>query len=271
VGGALLRALDPAAVGTYRHRRIEGLRQLDVTDGAGLQRLLDDVKPHIVFFPAAEANVDWCELHAAEAHAMNVVPAVAALTATKERGGRFVFFSTDYVFDGERGPYAETDPVNPRSVYAKHKREIEERVLDTGQTVVRTTSVFGRELAPGKNFVLRALARFAAGESVTAPSDQVSTPTWADDLAVGAIRVAERGGIWHVAGPDLLARDQFARLVARVFGLDEGLVRSVSTADLQQAARRPLRSGLKTDKLLQATGLRLLPLASALERFRDSL
>jgi dTDP-4-dehydrorhamnose reductase len=229
------------------------------------------VRPEVVFFPAAEPNVDWCELHAAEAYQVNVVPAVAALMATKERGARFVFFSTDYVFNGERGPYVETDPVKPQSVYAEHKREVEERVLGAGQTVVRTTSVFGREVAPGKNFVLRVVARLAAGEIVTAPRDQVSTPTWADDLALGAIRVAARGGIWHVAGPDLLARDQFARLVADVFGLDESLVRSVSTAELRQPARRPLRSGLNTDKLVRETGLRPLPLRAALERLRASL
>jgi dTDP-4-dehydrorhamnose reductase len=266
-----LRALDSAAVGTYRTRRIDGLRHLDAADGAGIQRLLSDVQPDVVFFPAAEPNVDWCELHATEAYQANVVPAVAALRATEESGARFVFFSSDYVFDGERGPYVETDPVNPQSVYAQHKREIEERVLDAGQTVVRTTSVFGQEVAPGNNFVLRVVARLAAGEVVTAPSDQVSTPTWADDLALGAIRVAERGGIWHVAGPDLLARDQFARLVADVFGLDASLVRSVSTFELQQPARRPLTSGLNTDKLLRETGLRIGSLRSALERFRDSL
>jgi dTDP-4-dehydrorhamnose reductase len=271
VGGALLRALGATAVGTYRSRPLAGLRQLDVTNTDAVGHVLRDVRPQVVYFPAAEPNVDWCETHPSEAHATNVAPALAALDAVKRSGARFVFFSTDYVFDGQSGPYAETDAVNPRSVYAKHKRLVEESVLDTGDTVVRTTTVYGREIAPGKNFVLRMVARIRAGETVTAPSDQVSTPTWADELAIAVVAVADRGGIWHVAGPDLVARDDFARHVARVFALDEGRVKSVTTAELRQAAPRPLLGGLRTSKLNTETGITLLPLHAALKRFRDSL
>jgi dTDP-4-dehydrorhamnose reductase len=266
-----LRALGPAALGTYRSRQVEGLRHLDVTDKEAVERVIDDVRPTVVFFPAAEPNVDWCETHADEAHALNVLPALATLAAVRERRARFVFFSTDYVFDGERGPYVETDPVNPLSVYARHKRAVEERVLEAGETVVRTTTVFGREIAPGKNFVLRLVARLRAGETATIPVDQVSTPTWADELATAAIAVAERSGVWHAAGPDILQRDEFARLVADVFELDRTLVTSVATSELRQPARRPMRAGLKTDKLARETGLTFLPLRSALERFRASL
>jgi len=271
VGGALLRALGPAAVGTFRSRPVEALRHLDVTNVEKVKQLLDELEPEVVFFPAAEPNVDWCETHPTEAHALNVLPANNTLVAAREHGARFVFFSTDYVFDGEHGPYVETDPVNPLSVYARHKRDVEESVLDAGETVVRTTTVFGREIAPGKNFVLRLVARLRAGETATIPADQVSTPTWADELATAAITVAQRGGIWHAAGPDLLPRDEFAQLVADVFGLDKGLVTAVTTFDLRQPARRPMRAGLRTDKLARETGLRFLPLRTALQRFRDSL
>lgn len=266
-----MRALGSAAVGTYRSRPLEGLRRLDVTNGEAVRHVLRDVQPRVVYFPAAEPNVDWCETHPDEAHALNVSPAIAALHATRGSGARFVFFSTDYVFDGERGPYVETDPVNPLSVYAKHKLEVEQNVLDAGETVVRTTTVYGREIAPGKNFVLRVVARIKAGETVTAPADQISTPTWVDELAAAAVAVAERGGIWHLAGPDLVARDEFARLVAQVFALDDGLVSSVTTAELRQTASRPRLGGLRTAKLTSATGVTFLPLRTALEQFRDSL
>lgn len=270
VGGALLRALGPTAVGTYRSRPVEALRQLEVTNSDTLAQVLGEVEPDVVYFPAAEPNVDWCEMHPTEAHALNVIPAISTLAAAKAHRARFVFFSTDYVFDGERGPYVETDPVNPLSVYARHKRQVEERVLEAGETVIRTTTVFGRELAPGKNFVVRLVARIRAGETATIPADQVSTPTWADELAAATVKVAQLGGVWHVAGPDSLARDEFARLIADVFGLDRGLVTSVATSDLHQAARRPMLAGLRTDKLVRQTGVTFLPLRSALERFRDA-
>jgi len=266
-----MHALGSDAVGTYRSRALEGLRQLDVTNGGAVRDVLHDVRPRVIYFPAAEPNVDWCETHPNEAHALNVAPAIAALHAARESGARFVFFSTDYVFDGERGPYLETDPVGPLSVYARHKLEVEASVLEAGDTVVRTTTVYGREIPPGKNFVLRVVARIRAGEKVTVPADQVSTPTWSNELAAAAVGVAERGGIWHIAGPDLVARDEFARLIAQVFTLDVGLVAPVPTSELHQAARRPLRAGLRSEKLRNETGTALLPLRSALERFRDSL
>lgn len=270
VGGALLRAIGSDATGTYRDRPAPGLRHLDVRDALELDAALADVAPSIVFFPAADPNVDWCEMHPAEAHAANVDIALRALAQTRAAGARFVFFSTDYVFDGEAGPYREDAPVWPLSVYARHKLEVEEQVLGAGGTVIRTTTVFGAEQPPGKNFVLRLVARLRAGEMATIPRDQLSTPTWSDELARASVAVAERGGVWHVAGPDLLARHEFARLVANVFGLDPSLIRPIPTSQLQQAARRPMRAGLLSEKLQREAGITLLPLRTALERFRAS-
>lgn len=269
VGGALLRALGSDVVGTYRDRPAPGLCHLDAVDEREVNRVFADVRPSVVFFPAAEPNVDWCETHPDEAHARNVGTALYALATSRSARASFVFFSTDYVFDGEAGPYAEDAAVNPLSVYARHKCEVEEAVLESGGTVVRTTTVFGAEMPPGKNFVVRLVARLRSGERATIPNDQLSTPTWSDDLARGSVAVARRGGIWHVAGPEMLARDEFARVIASVFGVDPGLIQPVSTAELKQAARRPMRAGLHTDKLRRETGVALLPVRTALERFRD--
>lgn len=255
VGSALLRAIGPQATGTYRSRPVDGLRHLDAHDVASLRDLVDAVEPAVVFFPAAEPNVDWCELHPDEAREANVVPALAALDAARGHGASFVFFSTDYVFDGQDGPYEESADVHPLGVYGAHKREVEERVLEAGCTVVRTTTVFGTELPPGKNFVLRLVARLRAGEVATIPSDQLATPTWSDDLARASVAVAHDPGVWHAAGPDLMSRIQFARLIARTFDCDELLIRPVSTDELRQPARRPLRAGLRTEKIAKAKGV----------------
>src|SRR6266542_4179097 len=79
VGSALLRALPPGAVGTYRTRAAEGLRQLDARDAASVQRLVQELRPTVVYFPAAEPNVDWCEQHPDDAWHANVEPAIGAL------------------------------------------------------------------------------------------------------------------------------------------------------------------------------------------------
>lgn len=249
VGGALLRALGHDGVGTYLSRPRPGLVRLDGADRAGVRRLLDEVRPGSVLFPAAEPSVDWCEDHPEEARERNVSPALVTLAAAAEAGAHFVFFSSDYVFDGARGPYSESDVPAPIQVYGRIKLEIEEAVLARGGTVLRTTTVFGDEPPPGKNFVVRLVARLRASERVVVPHDQISTPTWADDLARAALAVAREGGVWHAAGPDLLARDAFARLIAAAFDLDPGLIDAIPTTALGQHARRPLRGGLRTERI----------------------
>ena len=157
----------------------------------------------------------------------------------------------------------------PLNVYGRIKLEIEQAMLAAGQTVVRTTGVFGREPPPGKNFVLSLIASLRRGQRVRVASDQLTTPTWSDDLARAAVAVAERGGIWNAVGPDLLARDAFARLVASTFELDGSLIDSLPTSALEQHARRPLSSGLRTEKLVAFLGASLTPTRTALRQFKD--
>lgn len=271
VGGALLRQFGSKAVGTFRSRSLAGLRHLDARNQLATRQLIRELQPRLVFFPAADPNVDWCELNPEESWRANVVPASHALAETTAVGAHMIFFSTDYVFDGRAGPYGEQDEPNPQSVYARHKREVEDRVLQAGGTIVRTTTVYGWEPVPGKNFVLRLVARLTAGEHVTVPSDQFATPTWSVELAAGAAAVAEVSGIWHVAGPDLVSRDAFARLVADVFELDDSGIDPVTTDQMNQPALRPLRGGLRTDKLRLHTGLKFLTLRESLRRLRSEL
>jgi dTDP-4-dehydrorhamnose reductase len=267
VGSALMRALALDAVGTFHTRTAPGLRALDAADAKALSALISETRSDLVFFPAANPDVEWCEAHPDDAFAANVAPALAALEVARSAGARFVFFSSDYVFDGVAGPYDETAAPAPLSVYGHHKLEVESRVLSAGGTVVRTSTVYGPERPPGKNFVLRVIATLRSGTRLRVPSDQFSTPTWADDLARGACAVASRGGIWHVAGPDYLPRDRLAALVADVFDLDSSLVEPVATRDLGQLARRPLRGGLRTEKIRRECAVEFLAASEALGRF----
>lgn len=248
-----MRILGDRAVGTYRTRPQPGLVPLDATDEAAVRALVSACDPEVIFFAAADPNVEWCELHPDEARERNVAPLLSTLKAAA--GRRIVGFSSDYVFDGSAGPYDESDRPRPISVYGRIKVEIEELLLPEGQAVIRTTTVFGREAPPPKNFALRLIASLRAGNEVRVPSDQWSTPTHADDLAAAATRVTAGGpGLWHIAGPELMSRIELAKLVAEVFDLPSELIRPVPTSELGQAAARPLRGGLRCDRLERAFG-----------------
>ena len=138
-----------------------------------------------------ETEVDECQHWNAE------VPGALAQRGAGAR--RFVYFSTDYVFDGTGGPYGEDDPVGPISAYARSKLAGERAVLETDPTalVVRTTVVYGPE-PQGKNFVAQLRGRLGRGERLRVPQDQVSTPTYNVDLAARTDRKSTRLNSSHI-------------------------------------------------------------------------
>ena len=148
VGAALLEALarrDHEAAGTYARHPVPGLAPLDLTDPAAVERAIAAARPDWILCAGALTAVDYCEEHPDEAIAINRDGALAAARAAQRAGAGFVFFSTEYVFDGTRGPYAEEDPANPLSQYGRSKWEGERAVLtEVGRAlVVRTTVVYG--------------------------------------------------------------------------------------------------------------------------------
>src|SRR5262245_17508375 len=254
VGAALqarLTARGHSVTGTYHGVPWPGLLPLDVRDAAAVERTLGEAGPAWVFCPAGLTHVDFCEDHPAEAQRSNRDgPAAAARAAARAEAG-FVYYSTEYIFDGLAGPYGEDDPPSPLSVYGRSKLEGERavRAANPRALIVRTTVVYGPE-PQGKNFVYQLLRRARAGEPITVPADQRSSPTYNQDLAAATVEAAERGltGVFHLAGPMVLDRHAFARLACEVFALDPDRVTAVTTAALKQRAPRPLNAGLKIER-----------------------
>ncbi len=273
---ALARAAGHAAVGTYATVPQPGLARLALEEGAALEAAVVDTRPDAVVLCAGWTWVDANEDDPARSYRVNRDQPLALARAAAAAGAAFAFFSTDYVFDGAAGPYDEDAAPRPISVYGRAKLEAEEglRALASGGArvlVLRTTTVFGPE-AQGKNFAYQALRRLTAGERLVVPDDQLSTPSYGPDVAAATLALLERreAGTWNLAGPDLLDRAAFARLLAEVWGLDPALVEGRATAALGQKAARPLRGGLRTDKL-RAAGLPVRGARAGLEALRAHL
>jgi dTDP-4-dehydrorhamnose reductase len=260
VGGAL-RTAFPDAVGTYFRAPAPDLVPLDITDAAAVRALVQRTAPALILLPAAQPNVDRCELEPAESERVNVEGTRHVAMAAAEAGARLVYFSTDYVFDGQAGPYEIDAPTGPINVYGRHKLAAETLVRATvaDHLVVRACGVYGYQAA-GKNFVM-ALARLAAaGDPMRVPSDQWGTPTLAENLAAAVRELALAGhrGVVHPVGPDYLTRIDFARLAAEVLGYDDAFLQPVTTPELRQPAARPLRGGVDnraTQAMLRTTRL----------------
>jgi len=274
VGSQMLRALGGRALATSRTAREDWLK-LDVAElaeTAQAAELLDAHELDAIYCVGGMTWVDGCEKEPELAHRTNARgPGVLAAYA-RRRGLPYVFFSTDYVFDGAKehpGPYAEDAPANPLSVYGRTKLEGEQRVLQAypQALVLRTTWVYGAD-ARRMNFLYSMMRNLNARQPMKVPQDQVSTPTYNRDLVRVALGLVEAraAGVFHVAGPELLGRLKFAQKVARGLGLDASLLEGVTTAELKQPAARPLNSGLSTSRLAtQHPQLRLRTLAEAME------
>lgn len=257
---------------------------VDLAQPSSIEKALAAFRPDIVVNPAAYTAVDKAESEPDLAFALNRDGARAVAAAAAEQGAPVIHFSTDYVFDGTKaGPYLESDPVNPRSVYGRSKLEGERAVAEANprHIVLRTAWVY----APfGNNFVRTMLRLSAERERLRVVDDQMGCPTYAPDLADAIIAIArkasgtgwspEYSGVTHIAGPDVRTWCGFAREIVEGASTRGGRVIPVdpiSTSDYPTPAMRPANSCLSTARLKSIFDVRLRPLQSSLADCLDRL
>ncbi len=205
-------------------------------------------QPNVIVHCGAMTHVDYCETHEDESYLQTVQSTKNLVAIAKQCNARFVYISTDYVFDGKEGPYKEDAPVNPLSVYARHKLEAEQYALSAlGDTLVlRVTNVYGNE-ARGKNFIARIIDQCEQQQPLTLklPYDQYATPTNAWDIARAMFVLLRDGktGIYHICGTDFMNRVELALRVLQYFPDAKYDLIPLSTDELKQPAKRPLIGG----------------------------
>lgn len=259
-----------AAVGTYANRPGAEMRHLDITEASQVAACIAELRPRAIYLTAALTHVDFCEDHEEAARRINICGPRIVAEEARRAGAKLVFYSTEYIFDGAHGPYDEDAAPNPLSVYGRTKLEAERAIrgiLDDA-LILRTTVVFGWD-RDSKNFAMQIYDRVQRGLEMTIPDDQLGSPTLAGYLAEVSVRLLERGvsGVFNVAGRDTVPRTEFARALVALFGGKQERVIPVSTASLRQKALRPLRGGLRTDKLREV-GEMPMSLEDSLARLR---
>jgi dTDP-4-dehydrorhamnose reductase len=269
-----LRARGHDARGTYGHHVTPGLEPLDLTDHAAVARAVAAARPDWVFCPAGLSFVDYCEDHVDEAMAANRDGPAAAGRAAEAAGAGFVFYSSDYVFDGVTGPFGEDATPRPRSVYGRSKHEGERAVQAACRraVVIRTSVVYGPERQE-KNSVYQLIRACREGKGFRLAVDQRTSPSYNADVAAASVELCERGqaGLWHIAGPEVLDRYAFALLICKEFGLDASRLTAVTTAALGQKAARPLDGGLKVAKAQAQLKTGLRSPAEGLHAMREAI
>jgi dTDP-4-dehydrorhamnose reductase len=226
---------------------------LDLTNPENVVSTINKHRPDCIIHTAAMTNVDECELNPEQCRLNNITATANIVEACKHYNPHLIYISTDFVFDGESGPYTEEDIPNPLSIYAKSKFEAEKIISESGHpfSILRTMIVYGiTDDVQRSNIILWTKNSLELGKDIRVISDQFRGPTLAEDLALACYEAANRKatGIYHVSGREVISIIDIAYKVADYFGLDKKYIHPVSTAELNQPAKRPLKTGFIISK-----------------------
>jgi dTDP-4-dehydrorhamnose reductase len=240
----------------------KSLLKLDIIKEDDLKKVFREIKPDIVINTTALHNVDYCEYHQEETFNINTKAVGMIADLCNNLGSRLIHISTDFVFDGKKGNYSESDNPNPLNVYAKSKLEGElQAKRSASYSILRPSVVFGwtpletqgLTSSSGKpmNFALWALSKMNKGEELKIVNDQFTSPTLADVLAAVALRVAtkEKNELYHVSGTSCISRYEFVIKVARIMGYLSDYIKPIESKSFVQAATRPMNSCLNCEKV----------------------
>jgi len=239
----------------------------ELTDEGQTRSSIEAAKAEVIIHTASMTEVDACEKNPVLAYASNVLAAAYVAQGARATGAHLVHVSTDYVFDGDHGPYGEDDIPNPRGVYSitKYLGEQSARVLAPSCAIARTAVVYGWPAAGRANNGSWLVNALRSGQEVRLFEDQYVTPSVASML----LELGERKltGVWNTAGADMVNRVEFGQAVCDLFGFNRRLLIPVKMADAKLPSPRPSRSALKPDKARAQLASRPLGLADALALF----
>jgi dTDP-4-dehydrorhamnose reductase len=241
--------------GSNRNKKnvLYSYESLDITDEKEVVRVLNHYKPDIVFNTAAMTNVDLCEDKKDLCDSLNIRAVNYLADSCLKIDAHLIHISTDFIFDGNDGPYSEDDPPNPLSYYGESKYKSEKLLIAHAckSTILRTIVLFGvADNLTKSNIVLWAKEQLENNNKINIIDDEYRAPTLAEDLAEACIVVAQNKafGVFHISGKDLMSIYDLVVNIANFFKFDVNLINRINSKALNQKAKRPPKTGFVLDK-----------------------
>lgn len=251
------------------------LVHIDVTNKATLKETLYNYNPEVIINCIAFTNVDACENEKKKAWELNTTLVENLMNISKVLNSHFITFSTDFIFNGQKGPYSETDKPDPLNYYGKSKLAAENLVIGNynNYTIFRTNLVFGFSSYGKSDFIRWVISNLQQKKEIFVVDSLFANPTISDDIgeAVLFAIIKKKYGIYNIAGTTYLDRLSIAKEVARIFELDEKLINKTDIKELKQTAIRPQRGGLIVLKVITDLGAHPSTLESALINLKIQL
>ncbi|MEQ6121697.1 SDR family oxidoreductase [Reichenbachiella sp. MALMAid0571] len=233
--------------------------QLDITNQEEVEQVIGHHEPDVVVNTAAMTNVDQCETEKKRCRKLNVDAVRYIVEACETNDTFLIHLSTDFIFDGENGPYKEGDIANPISFYGESKLDAEEIVIKskTKWAILRTVLVYGVVPSMSRsNIILWVKDSIENKKNIKVVTDQWRTPTLAEDLAMGCYLTAikKETGIFNISGKDMLTPYDMAIKTANYFNLDQSFIAKADSTTFSQTAKRPAKTGFTIDKAISKLG-----------------
>ncbi|MBI5240602.1 MAG: SDR family oxidoreductase [Elusimicrobia bacterium] len=263
-----------------RPYRVKGSRAkqmvLDIRDRRAVDRLFAKTRFDAVIHAAGIASVDYVETHYAESLESNIVGTLNVTSACRRSGTYLVYISTNAVFDGKKPPYREDGPLAPVNKYGRLKVECERLVSETltGFSIARPILMYGwNHPVCRPNTATWTYDQLRRGKRMNVVDDVFENPLYNRQAgrALWALARRKPRGIFHLAGKDTVSRYEFARAVARAFGLDASLITPVRSSFFKGIAPRPSNTSFVTARMRKVLGVAPMSLAEGLRDMTASL
>lgn len=258
LGQAFVRRLsassDGAVLATARDNQLRykapcEYATVDITTPKAVASTIEQFEPSVVVNCAAVSDIAECDENRNRAWAVNARGPKTLAKHCRNARAKLVHFSSDFVFNGERGPYDEEARPDPVNYYGRTKLAGENAVRTAGYSnwaIIRTVLLYGTGTHLSRTNIVRwIIDRLSAGKPVHAVDDQWRTPTYAPDLAEGIQQLidADETGIFHMSGRELVTIYELAQTVADVFDFDPSLINPVPTDYFEEDVERPPKTG----------------------------
>jgi len=259
----------------FSHSIPPNLFQLDIRNYQQVLKLLNKIKPDVVIHTAAMTNTDKCEDNILQAWLTNTSGTLYIAKACKKIGSKLIYISTDYVFDGEKGNYNESDITNPINIYGITKRvgELECMRILKDFLILRTSNLYGWfPRFKENNFITFLLNSLKQNKKLDVVEDLFYTPTYINNLAEIIFEAIERDlhGLYHATGCEAISRYDFARRIATMFELNPNLINPIKMIDATWwKTPRPKNTSLDTHLIAKKLKTKLLNIDEGLEKVRD--
>ncbi|MGB0175668.1 MAG: SDR family oxidoreductase [Owenweeksia sp.] len=232
---------------------------MDITSSDEVMEVIKKYAPEVVINTAAMTNVDACELEPEKCDQLNIEAVKYLIEACKAVGAHLVHLSTDFIFNGNDGPYDEDAVPDPLSHYGRSKLTAEKLVSESpiSWSILRTVLVYGvAEEMSRSNIVLWAKGALEKEQQINVVDDQFRTPTLAEDLADGCILAARKKaqGVYNISGKDQMSILDLVWKVADFWNLNKSVITAVKSTTLSQPAERPPKTGFILDKAIKELG-----------------